>query len=131
MKIVTWNCNMKLNSKIEDIKKFNEDIYVIRDCENPLKKDSMQYLDFASNHIWIGDNEHKGLGIFAREYISSLNGEKECCETQATFFMYRHLDKPFHLDHIFASKDIVKNLKIGDEVKWTQLSDHLPLIFEI
>ena len=60
-----------------------------------------------------------------------LTGENEGEETTPTFYMYRHLDKPYHLDHIFSSSDKVKDLKIGDANKWLQLSDHVPLIFEI
>lgn len=60
-----------------------------------------------------------------------LTGEKEGEETKPTFYMYRHLDKPYHLDHIFSSSDKVKDLEIGDTDKWLQLSDHVPLIFEI
>ena len=60
-----------------------------------------------------------------------LTGEKEGEETKPTFYMYRHLDKPYHLDHIFSSSDKVKDLEIGDADKWLQLSDHVPLIFKI
>lgn len=60
-----------------------------------------------------------------------LTGEKEGEETKPTFYMYRHLDKPYHLDHIFSSSDKVKDLEIGAADKWLQLSDHTPLIFEI
>ncbi len=60
-----------------------------------------------------------------------LTGEKEGEETKPTFYMYRHLDKPYHLDHIFSSSDKVKDLEIGDADNWLQLSDHVPLIFKI
>ena len=60
-----------------------------------------------------------------------LTNEKEGEETKPTFYMYRHLDKPYHLDHIFSSSDKVKDLEIGDADKWLQLSDHVPLIFKI
>ncbi|SEL00394.1 Exonuclease III [Methanobrevibacter gottschalkii] len=60
-----------------------------------------------------------------------LTGENEGEETTPTFYMYRHLDKPYHLDHIFLSSDKVKALEIGDADKWLQLSDHVPLIFKI
>ena len=60
-----------------------------------------------------------------------LTGEQEGKESIATFYWYRHLDKPFHLDHIFSAPDKVKDLQIGDADKWLELSDHMPLIFEI
>lgn len=61
----------------------------------------------------------------------NLNGEKEGEESKATFFMYRHLDKPYHLDHVFAASDNVKYLEIGDENHWIEFSDHVPIVFEI
>ena len=60
-----------------------------------------------------------------------LNNETQGEESQPTFFMYRHLDKPFHLDHVFAKKGRIDDLQIGDGEKWIKLSDHLTLIFEI
>ncbi len=231
MKLITWNCNQKFRESFKEIIKEDADIYIIQECENPDVTKVEEYKDFASNCIWIGDNIHKGLGIFARDDIklelidlddnglryfipvrvndsfnllcvwtnpniednnikkypieilkyydlhkesgffnedmiicgdfncdASLKGshaknvfkvveklaecnlvdvyhylydEKEGEESQPTFYMYRHLDKPLHLDHIFASVDKVKNLEIGDEKRWLQESDHLPMIFEI
>ena len=231
MKIISWNANGKFSEKFQAILEENADIYVIQECENPLITESEEYLEFASNYYWVGQNKYYGLAIFAKDNIKlelmdlddnglryfipvrvnddfnllgvwtnpdmdgtktiyypkeitkyyeehndsgffnedmiicgdfncdvrlkgshaknvnevieklsecglvdiyhHLNNEKEGEETEATFYMYRHLDKPYHLDHIFASSDKVKNLKIGDADKWLQLSDHVPLIFEI
>ncbi len=60
-----------------------------------------------------------------------LNEEPQGEESKSTFFMYRHLDKPFHLDHVFASPDKVKDLQIPEPENWIELSDHVPIIFEI
>lgn len=60
-----------------------------------------------------------------------LTGEQEGEESIPTFYWYRKLDNPFHLDHIFSAQDKVKDLQIGDADKWLKLSDHMPLIFEI
>ena len=60
-----------------------------------------------------------------------LNCELQGEETIATFYWYRKLDKPFHLDHVFSSPNKVKDLQIGDADKWLELSDHMPLTFEI
>ena len=231
MEIITWNCNGKFSESFKEIIKENADIYVIQECEDPSKSKVDEYKEFASNYFWIGENIHKGLGIFARDDIKlelvdlddnglryfipvrvndsfnllgvwtnpnnedtntkkypieilkyydlhnqsdffnedmiicgdfncdaslkgahgenvhkvveklsecnlvdvyhNLNDEKEGEESQPTFYMYRHLDKPLHLDHIFASAGRVKELKIGDEERWLEESDHLPMIFEI
>ena len=66
MKIITWNCNGKFS---EEILKENADIYVIQECENPHITKSDEFRKFAENGFWIGDNEHRGLGVFAKEDI--------------------------------------------------------------
>lgn len=42
---------------------------MIQECENPLETKNNDYINFAINHIWIGDNKNKGLGIFAKPSI--------------------------------------------------------------
>lgn len=102
--------------------------------------------DFNSNVIW--NNEHKtkddegnakdqtnlNIKLNNKGLISTyhdLNNEKQGKETQYTFYIYRHLDKPYHIDYVYAGKDVVTDLKIGDADKWIELSDHVPLTFEI
>lgn len=60
-----------------------------------------------------------------------LSNEEQGKETQATFFWRWNLDNPFHLDHVFAAPERISELNIGDADKWIELSDHVPLIFEI
>ena len=74
MRIVAWNCCKFFYKKIDAIKKFKADIYVISECEHPTFPDSQKYKDFASNYLWIGANKDKsvsffdvGLGIFAKD----------------------------------------------------------------
>lgn len=230
MKIITWNCNQKFRESFKEIIKEDADIYVIQECEDPSKSKVDEYRDFASNYFWVGDNVHKGLGIFADDDIKLdlvdlndeglryfipvrvnnsfnllgvwtnpdvknkvseypneitryyelhrggdffnedmiicgdfncdaglkkthaknvfkmkerleeiglvdtyhyLNEEPQGEESQPTFYMYRKLEYPFHLDHIYASPGRVEKLEIGDEDRWLRQSDHLPLIFEI
>ena len=240
MRIVAWICCKFCHKKIDAIKKFKADIYVISECEHPTFPDSQKYKDFASNYLWIGANKDKsvsffdvGLGIFAKddtvdlelvdlddnglryfipvtvdgklnllgvwtnpdmngskvahypkeitkyyeahkdsgffnedmiicgdfncdkrvlnnahkknvdEMIGKLseinlidvyharNREEEGKELIPTFYMNYNLNKPYHLDHVFATQGKVKCLKIGDPDEWIELSDHMPLIFEI
>lgn len=61
-----------------------------------------------------------------------LTGEEQGKETKATFFQARHLNDPYHLDHVYSKKGVVKkNLQILDNWEWINLSDHLPVVFEI
>lgn len=50
-------------------------------------------------------------------------------ETEPTFYMYRHKDKPYHIDYIFASKYLStgSKLKLHDPAIWLKYSDHIPL----
>ena len=69
MKIVTWNCNSKFSKKFPAILEEDADIYVIQECDNPLIANSDEYIDFASNYYWVGENQDYGLGIFARDNV--------------------------------------------------------------
>lgn len=68
MKIIAWNCHGNFETKIDEIKNSNIDIYVISECEDPSNYDYQKYEDFAYKHYWVGDNNY-GLGIFAKEDV--------------------------------------------------------------
>lgn len=51
-------------------------------------------------------------------------------ETKPTSYQSRHLDKPYHIDYVYAAKESVIALQIGGADKWLELSDHMPLTFE-
>ncbi len=67
LKIVTWNCNGKFREKYKEIAQLNADIYIIQECENPALTNNDKYKTWAHNHIWVGANKNKGLGVFLRE----------------------------------------------------------------
>ncbi len=233
MKIVTWNCNGALRKKFDSIKELNADINIIQECENPVKANDKKYQDWASNHLWIGDNKNKGVGVFAKpeidlkplywsnEYkdhsvkyflpclvnndfqllgvwthknnspnfgymgqfwkylqtnlelfdkiiiagdfnsnaiwdqwdrwwnhsdvvrilkeknIKSLyhlnTGEDQGKESVPTFYLQKNEEKPYHIDYFFVSSGFQtpKEFEIEKHVNWIELSDHVPLIFEV
>lgn len=53
-------------------------------------------------------------------------------ETTATFFLYRHQNKPYHLDYIFgceAARTALTAIEIGKHADWcAEWSDHVPII---
>jgi exodeoxyribonuclease III len=65
MIIVVWNCNMALHAKYEHLLALAPDIAVIPECADisVLREKAPSFLPTSSN--WIGDNRHKGLGIFS------------------------------------------------------------------
>ena len=71
MKIVSWNCNGAFRKKYDIINQLNADLYIIQECENPEKYPSdLEFQKFSSNYLWKGDNENKGLCIFAKKSIT-------------------------------------------------------------
>ena len=73
LKILTWNCNGAFRRKFAFIQSFESDIVIIQECENPEKSTDIEYKNWASNYLWIGDNKNRGLGIFAQEILKLKN----------------------------------------------------------
>lgn len=48
-----------------------------------------------------------------------------------TFYLYRHKDKGYHIDYCFIDKEILKKFEILNDIKWLEISDHLPIVIEI
>ncbi len=95
--------------------------------------------DFNSNIIW--DKLHRkashtmvidmleSLGIFSTYHMH--NNEAQGKELHSTFHLYRHENKPYHIDYCFASQFFIERLidvEVGQFRNWTLYSDHKPLI---
>jgi len=94
--------------------------------------------DFNSNKIW--DKKHRESnhsnvvklleekGIFSTYHL--YHKQTQGTEVHPTLYMYRHKDKPYHIDYCFVSKDLldkVSSVEIGDFDEWTKYSDHVPV----
>ena len=94
--------------------------------------------DFNSNAIWdkehhershaavVKELEEKGLYSIYHYCYEEKQGE----ESKNTFYLYRHIDKGYHIDHCFANPNIVQSYNILDCDKWLNYSDHIPIIFD-
>jgi exodeoxyribonuclease III len=95
--------------------------------------------DFNSNTIWdrkyrAGNHsnvvkrlEEKGIFSCYHLHHKQVQGK----EKHPTFYLYKHKDKPYHLDYCFASADMIskiQSVEIGDYDFWKQYSDHVPVI---
>ena len=95
--------------------------------------------DFNSNTIWdrprrqgnhstvVNFLEKKGIHSTYHHHFKQEQGK----EQHPTWYMYRHLEKPYHLDYCFASKDLVDKLKsveVGGFDSWCRYSDHVPVV---
>ncbi len=74
-------------------------------------------------------NELKVLGL--EDAYHYKTGEEQGKETKNTFYLYRHKDRGFHIDHCFISPIYLKNYQVMDENKWLKFSDHMPCVLEI
>ena len=91
--------------------------------------------DFNSNAIW--DKEHgkrnhsavvselKSKGIVSAYHY--VTGEQEGKEVQGTFYLYKHMDKKYHIDYCFLNPKHIKEFKIFNPQEWLCYSDHMPI----
>ncbi|MEO7306449.1 MAG: hypothetical protein ABIR78_05525 [Ferruginibacter sp.] len=95
--------------------------------------------DFNSNTIWdrkyrAGNHsnvvkrlEEKGIFSCYHLHHKQVQGKEE----HPTFYLYKHKDKPYHLDYCFASVDMtdkIESVEIGEYDVWKQYSDHVPVM---
>ena len=95
--------------------------------------------DFNSNKIW----DYKSRIANHSDVVNYLNSknihslyhrqyqEIQGKETKPTLYMYRKIDKPYHIDYCFASERIIQkgyNIEDGNYNDWINLSDHVPII---
>jgi exodeoxyribonuclease-3 len=95
--------------------------------------------DFNSNTIWdkprregnhstiVERLEKKGIYSAYHRHFKQIQGK----EQHPTLYMYRHKDKPYHIDYCFVSEDLadkLQSVEIGDYDFWKQYSDHVPVI---
>ena len=63
-----------------------------------------------------------------------LNNEKHGEEIIPTFYLQRKTTKPYHIDFIFITEELITNnveLNIGKVDQWLEVSDHMPLILSL
>lgn len=64
MRILTWNCNGAFRKKFELLREFSAELMIIQECENPETNKDNNYKTWATNFIWTGENQNRGLAIF-------------------------------------------------------------------
>jgi exodeoxyribonuclease-3 len=95
--------------------------------------------DFNSNTIWdrprrIGNHSAVVKRLGEKGISSCYHGfhrQEQGKEKHPTQYMYRHKDKPYHLDYCFATKDLadkIESVQVGRHAYWSRYSDHVPLI---
>jgi exodeoxyribonuclease III len=95
--------------------------------------------DFNSNTIWdrkrrAGNHSNvvkllESKGIFSTYHLHHKQAQGS--EQHPTYYLYRHQNKPYHLDYCFASTDFsekIESVEIGKHEYWAKYSDHMPVI---
>lgn len=103
------------------------------------RKKTMLAGDFNSNTIWdkkyrTGNHSHV-VERLSKKHITSCyhlhHQQLQGKEKHPTFYLYKHKNKPYHLDYCFASKDMtdrISSVEIGKHRYWMKYSDHVPVI---
>ncbi|HOS49201.1 MAG TPA: endonuclease/exonuclease/phosphatase family protein [Bacteroidia bacterium] len=97
--------------------------------------------DFNSNTIWdrpkrIGNHSHvveKLASYNIHSVYHTLLNQQQGKEIHPTFYLYRNLEKPYHLDYCFATdhlQDKITHIEFGEYSEWINHSDHMPIILE-
>lgn len=69
MRIVSWNSHQKFREKIALFSPDSTDVLVVQECENT-ETAAKAYENAGWKYVWVGDNIHKGLGIFVTKKFS-------------------------------------------------------------
>lgn len=98
--------------------------------------------DFNSNTIWDrkyrkGNHSHvvkkleeKGVHSCYHLHHKQVQGQ----EMHPTHYLYRHRNRPYHLDYCFVSADMaakISSVEVGEYDYWAKYSDHVPVMVTI
>lgn len=78
MKIITWNCNLRLKDKFEFLEAHNPDIAIVQECESLPES----FFPGARYH-WAGKDQKKGLGVV--DFTESSEVDQDYNENLAFF----------------------------------------------
>ena len=100
--------------------------------------------DLNSNKIWDLNHDRRWNHSAVVRELNAINmvslyhavtGEEQGEESSPTFYLQRDLQKPYHIDYAFSSKDIFtmqsNTVSVGSQNEWLEFSDHVPFSFTI
>ena len=115
--------------------------FAINEFPELLTESTMLIGDFNSNKIW--DKKYRTgnhtdvVNLLLEHSIESAyhfqNEIEHGEEPDPTFFLQKKIEKPYHIDYCFASRNVLNNIssfKIGKFDEWIDISDHVPLFIE-
>jgi hypothetical protein len=97
--------------------------------------------DFNDNSRWdtpANPSFARTLDVLAntgyRSVFHERSGEEHGTETQGSLYWYRHLGRPYLVDHAFVPDvwlPAIRRFEYGDPARWLAWSDHVPTILEL
>ncbi|APR07661.1 hypothetical protein FAM21834_01543 [Lentilactobacillus parabuchneri] len=115
-----------------------EDIYLYTGFHLEKLADTILIGDLNSNVIWDSHHGYRTHSDF-NELMASIkhisayhdqSGEKFGKETQPTFFMYRKINRPYHIDYAYVPKGTQFEISFGSS-HFLEYSDHLPMVLDL
>jgi exodeoxyribonuclease III len=98
--------------------------------------------DLNSNKKWdkqrkVANHSHVVEILADRGLVSGYHeffNEAQGAESRPTSHLYRHADKPYHIDYIFIPREWAPRLQtvdVGSYEQWSKLSDHCPVTVDV
>ncbi len=117
-------------------KPYIEEYYIYQAINiNRYNEDTVIIGDFNSNAKWDrkhGIRDHSAVTEQLREIglVSAyhyVTGEIAGQERMDTFYLYRHLDKGYHIDYCFLNPSNLVDFQVLSNNNWLAYSDHIPI----
>lgn len=115
----------------------------LQEYQHLLGKDTIIIGDWNSNAIWDKDyrksTSHSEVVSFLEQCdIVSLyhleTNEKQGEESKSTFAYHKDIQKGYHIDYCFLSKELIKEstrIEVPGFADWIVKSDHVPLLVDL
>ena len=65
MRLTTWNCNGAFHDKQSAVLGLAPDVLIVPECAKSAASQPEQWQELATGSDWVGNLEHKGLGVFS------------------------------------------------------------------
>jgi exodeoxyribonuclease-3 len=122
IRLLSWNCNMAFRKKQQYvIARFNPDIMVIQECEEPGKFSNL--LDSHYNILWTGENKNKGLAIFSKKNLQIESLPVDCSNIR--YMLSIKLASGHKIIAFWAMDDKQNRLQRYIGQVWTGLNNYL------